>query len=287
MDAPPGFFESYFLWRDPLIVALIAAVLCSFVGVYIVLRRIVFVSAALSQLSGVGVASAFFLASVAHVEPHAAPWYLHPIWFASAFAASGAALFSLHLSRRRLAAETVVGLGYLIGAACMILVLNSPRVTQEAHEVNDLLYGNAVAVPPEQLWIMGGIAVAVLVVHLLFFKDFVFISFDGEMARTLGYRSWVWNLILFETFALVISASTRAVGALPVFGFMVLPPAAALLLGRRLWQVFALAVLFAAVAAVLGYWVSFRFSLPTGASMVVTAALFLAPGLVRLAWERR
>ena len=33
----------------------------------------------------------------------------------------------------------------------MILILNSPRVTQEAHEVNDLLYGNAVAVPPEQL----------------------------------------------------------------------------------------------------------------------------------------
>ena len=59
MDAPAPFFASYFLWRDPLAVAVLAAILWSFVGVYIVLRRIVFVSAALSQMSGVGVACAF------------------------------------------------------------------------------------------------------------------------------------------------------------------------------------------------------------------------------------
>src|SRR5262249_51589120 len=50
----PGFWESWFLWRDPLAVAIIAAALCAFVGVYIVLKRIVFVSAAMSQASGVG-----------------------------------------------------------------------------------------------------------------------------------------------------------------------------------------------------------------------------------------
>ena len=64
--------------------------------------------------------------------------------------------------------------------------------------------------------------------------NFVFVSFDGEMARTLGYRTWLWDLLLFETFALASSVATRSIGALPVFGFMVLPPAAALLLGKRL-----------------------------------------------------
>jgi zinc transport system permease protein len=283
----PGFWESWFLWWQPLTVAALAAVLCAFVGVYIVLRRTVFVSAALSQLSGVGVAISFWLASLLGIEPHHAPWYLHPIWFALAFAAAGAAIFSLHLARRRLAAETVVGLGYLIGAACMILVLNSRRVTQEAHEVNDLLYGNAVAVPPEQLVIMLATTVAVLAVHFAFYKDFVFVSFDGEMARTLGYRTWLWNLLLFSTFAVTVSVSTRAIGALPVFGFMVLPPAAALLLGRRLWEVFAIAVGVAVAATAIGYYASFRLELPTGASMVVAAACFLALGLARFAWERR
>lgn len=277
-----GFWESYFLWRDPLLVAVIAAALCAFVGVYIVLKRIVFVSAAMSQASGVGVALAFFLCSVMQIDPHHAPLWLHPLWYATAFAALVAALFSFNLGHRRLAGETVVGLGYLISAACVILILNSPRVTQEAHEVNDLLYGNAVAVPPEQLKIMAFAAFVVGILHALFGKEFVFTVFDSEMARTLGLRTRGWSLLLFLTFAVAISVSTRAIGALPVFAFMVIPPAVGLLLGSRMWSVFTISVVVAVVSAFVGYWASFRWSLPTGASMVVASALFLVPGLIRL-----
>jgi zinc transport system permease protein len=277
-----GFWESWFLWRDPLTVAIIAAALCAFVGVYIVLKRVVFVSAAMSQMSGVGVALAFFLCSVMQIDPHHAPLWLHPLWYATAFAGLGAALFSFNLGHRRLAGETVVGLGYLIAAASVILILNSPRVTQEAHEVNDLLYGNAVAVPPEQLRIMAVAAFSVALVHGLFGKEFLFTVFDAEMARTLGLRTRGWSLLLFLTFAVAISVSTRAIGALPVFAFMVIPPAVALLLGSRMWTVFAISVAVAVVAAFVGYWASFCWSLPTGASMVIAAALFLIPGLIRL-----
>ena len=281
----PGFWESWFLWRDPMAAAMIAAALCSFVGVYIVMKRIVFVSAALSQASGVGVAAAFYLASVFEVDPHAAPLYLHPLWYALGFAGAGAALFSLNLNRRRLAGETVVGLGYLIAAAGVIIILNSPRVGQEAHEVNDLLYGNAVAVPPQQLVIMSVSAIVVGLLHGIFGKEFIFTTFDSEMARTLGLRTGGWNLLLFLTFALAISVSTRAIGALPVFAFMVIPPAAGLLLGERLWSVFAISVGIAVFAAALGYWVSFHWSLPTGASMVMVATICLVPGMVRLRFK--
>ncbi len=274
-----GFWESWFLWRDPLSVAVIAAALCSFVGVYIVLKRIVFVSAAMSQMSGVGVAMAFLLASLAGVDPHHAPIYLHPLWYSFAFAAAGAALFSLNIGHRRIAGDTVVGLGYLVASAAVLLVLNSPHVSQEAHEVNDLLYGNAVAVPPAQIWIMAGTALVTALIHLLFGKEFVFISFDPEMARTLGLATRRWNLLLFLTFAVAISASTRAIGALPVFAFMVIPPAVGLLVASRMWSVFAISVIVAVLSALIGYWVSFRWSLPTGASMVAVAALFFVPAL--------
>jgi zinc transport system permease protein len=281
-DTAVGFWESWVLWRDIVAVAIIAAGLCSFVGVYILLRRVVFVSAAMSQMSGVGVAVAFFLCSVMQVDPHQAPLWLHPLWYATAFAALGAALFSLNPGHRRLASETVVGLGYLVAAGCVILILNSPRVGQEAHEVNDLLYGNAVVATPEQLKIMAVAAITVGLVHWLFGKEFRFTVFDAEMARTLGLRTRAWSLLLFLTFAVTISVSTRAIGALPVFAFMVIPPAVGLLLADRMWSVFAVSVTVGIASAFLGYWASFRWSLPTGASMVVTAALFLLPGLVRL-----
>jgi zinc transport system permease protein len=277
-----GFWESWVLWRDIVAVAIIAAGLCSFIGVYIVLRRVVFVSAALSQMSGVGVAMAFFLCSVMQVDPHQAPLWLHPLWYATAFAALGAALFSLNLGHRRLASETVVGLGYLIAAGCVILILNSPRVTQEAHEVNDLLYGNAVVATPSQLRIMAIAALAVGAVHALFGTELRFTLFDAEMARTLGLRTRGWSLLLFLTFAVTISMSTRAIGAMPVFAFMVIPPAVGLLLADRMWSVFAVSITVGVLSAFIGYWASFRWSLPTGASMVVVSALFLIPGLLRL-----
>ena len=287
MEPVPGFLESSFLWREPLLVAVLAAVLCAFVGVFIVLRRMVFVSAALSQISGVGVASAFWLAPLLGHDPHAPPWFAHPVVLASLFAAvAAAALLSAQLSRRRLSTETIIAIGYLIAAASVIVILNSPHVSEEAHEVNDLLYGNAVAVPPGALLLMAGTAVVVLGFHLVFYKDLLFVSFDGEMARTLGYRTWLWDLLLFETFAIASSVATRSIGALPVFGLMILPAAAALLLARRMWQVFALAVGLSVVATAVGYYLSWQLSLPTGASIVVAAGATLLPGLIRLVARR-
>jgi zinc transport system permease protein len=285
-DSGLSFWQSYFLWRDPLLVATMAAGLCAFVGVYIVLKRVVFVSAALSQMSGVGVAASFYLGSLAGVDLHAPPLYLHPVLFALLFALGGSALFSLNLEHRRLAGESVIGLGYLVAAAGVILILNSPRIAEEAHEVNDLLYGNAVAVQPEQIWIMAVAATCVLLPHLLFRRELVFVAFDSETARTLGMRTRLFSLLLFLSVGVAISTATRAIGALPVFAFTVVPAAAALLLVSRLTSVFALAVAVAASSAALGYYVSFRLSLPTGASMVIVAALWLLPGLGRL-WLRR
>ena len=278
-----GFFASYILWRDPMIVALLAASLCAFLGVFIVLKRVVFVSAALSQLSGVGVALFFWLAAVVGIDAHQPPWFANPIWFALAFALGGAALFSLNLGHRRLSGESVIGLGYLLASSLVLVILNSPRIAQEAHEINDLLYGNAVAVPPAQIIIMAVTAAVVFGIHAVFAKELMFVAFDPDMARTLGYRTKGWNLLLFLTIGGAISVATRAIGALPVFGFMIIPPAAALLLVSRLRGVFALSVGIALASAALGYYVSFVLSLPTGASMVLVAALFLVPGLVNLA----
>ena len=282
-----SFWDSYILWRDPMIVALLAAILCAYLGVFIVLKRVVFVSAALSSMSGVGVTMAFLLASVFGVAPHAPPLWLDPRLFALVFAAIGAVLFSFNLGHRRISGESAIGLGYIIASALVIVILNSPRVAQEAHEINDLLYGNSVAVKTQMVYVTGAVFAIVLLIHALFRKEFVFVAFDLEMARTLGFRTGLWNIGLFLTFAVAASVTTQAIGALPVFAFMVIPPASALLLGSRLWSVFALATGIAAFSASFGYYLSFVWSLPTGATMVVVAASTLVPGLLRLALRRR
>jgi len=279
------FWSGRDLWTEPLLAGVLAAALLSFLGVFVVLKRMVFVSAALSEISGVGVAFAFYVGALTGIDPHAhgaVPLALDPTWFSLFFACLAAALFSLRPGHRKLATETIVGLGYIVASALVLVILNSPRIAQEAHAVGDILFGNAVTVPRSQIYALAAAGAAALFVHALFFKELLFVSYDPETAIVQGVGVFRYELLLNVAIAVVISVATRAVGALPVFAFTVIPAAAALLLTERLRVTIALAVVFGIISAALGYYVSWTAQLPTGASMVVVAALFLVPGLLRL-----
>jgi zinc transport system permease protein len=274
------------LWREPLVAGMLAAALLSYLGVFVVLRRMVFVSAALSEISGVGVATAFYVGAIAGIDPHshgALPILLEPVWFSLLFACIAAALFSLRPGHRKLAPETIVGLGYIIASALVLAILNSPRIAQEAHAVGDILFGNAVIVPRSQIYALAAAGAAAVLAHGLFFKELLFVSYDSETATVQGIGVFRYDLLLNVIVAVVISVATRAVGALPVFAFTVVPAAAALMVTENIRATMPLAIAFGTVSAALGYYISWIEQLPTGATMVVVASVFLLPGLLRLA----
>ncbi len=274
-----SFWEASFLWKEPMIASLIAAGLLGYLGFFVVLRRVAFMSAALSQVSGLGVAMAFFVGSFFGVSPHddTAIWF-SPMTFALVFALVGAAAFTLPARSRRVAPESVVALAYLVSSALVVVVLSSPRIAQEAHEIGDLLFGNAVVVRREHLIQLVVAAVLVLGLHLVFFKDFLFTSFDPETAASLGVPVRALDLVLHGSLAVSVAVCTRALGALPVFAFLVLPAGAALLFSERLKPVLIWSVVLAMVSAAVGYWLSWTWSLPTGPVMVALAAAFWGLG---------
>src|SRR5205814_273978 len=204
---------------------------------FVVLKRMVFVSAALSEISGVGVAFAFWLGAVLGIDPHAhgrVPLLLEPTWFSLLFACMAAALFSLRPGHRKLAAETIVGLGYIVASALVLAILNSPRIAQEAHAVGDILFGNAVTVPRTQIYALAAAGAVAVIAHGLFFKELLFVSYDPETATVQGVGVLRYEVLLNFIIAVVISVATRAVGALPVFAFTVVPAAAALMVTENI-----------------------------------------------------
>src|SRR5882672_8579410 len=94
--------------------AIVGAALLGYLGFFVVLRRIAFMSAALSQVSGLGVAVAFWAGSFAGISPHEpTPLLLHPLLWAFMFAALGAVAMSLPSRSRRVTPESVVAAAYL------------------------------------------------------------------------------------------------------------------------------------------------------------------------------
>lgn len=285
MSGFADFWAGRDLWREPLIAGVLAGAILGYIGVFVVLKRMVFVSAALSEISGVGVAFAFYVGAIAGIDPHAhgaTPILLEPTWFSLVFACLAAAAFSFQPGHRKLAPETIVGLGYIVASALVLVILNSPRIAQEAHAIGDILFGNAVTVPRSQIWSLFWASVAVVVVHVLFFKELLFVSYDPETAVVQGVGVFRYELVLNLATAVVISVATRAVGALPVFAFTVIPAAAALMITEKMRLTIILSVAFAIVSAALGYYLSWIEQLPTGATMVVTSSFFLLPGLVKI-----
>ena len=98
-------------------------------------------------------------------------------------------------------------------------------------------------------------------------------SFDGEAARLFKYPVRILNTLLLVTVAVVVAVATRALGALPVFALLALPPLAALNLTEKLRLVFVISSILGVLSASLGYFFSFILSMPTGASITVCAAI--------------
>lgn len=263
------------LFGQSVIAAMLAAVMCGLLGVFVVLRRVAFVSAALGQVSGLGVALGFLVGSLAGLDPHdKTPFYLDPVVIALVLAGGLAVLTSFTSKIQRTSPESTVAFAYITAAALALIVLASPRIIQEAHEVNDLLFGSTVAVLQEHLIELAIVAALVVISQIFLFKDFVLISFDPEMARTLGLKVTALELCLNLSIGVSVAVATRAVGALPVFGFLVLPAGAALLMVERLRWVVVLSISMAVISAAAGIYVSFVENLPAGPMMVVCAAAF-------------
>jgi zinc transport system permease protein len=269
-------FDAVMLFREALYGALVIAVACSVLGVYVVLRRIVFVGAALAQLSSAGIALAMYLSGAGI----AAGLTGHPVAMALVVTLAGALFFGAEGGARGpVPPDATIGVTYAVAAAAGILLV-AKAAGGEAHDI--FLQGNILSITLKDTLVLLAVSVPVLLVHLLFYKEFLFVSFDRETARTLGYRVGGWNLLLYGTLGLVIAFAMQFAGVMLVFNFLVLPAVTGLLLARGMGGVFFWSVASAVVAAVIGFVLSVPFDLPTGPAIIVVSGL-----LALLAWGVR
>jgi zinc transport system permease protein len=269
------FLSAREIWEVPLTASIVAGALLGALGVFVVLRRTVFVSAALTQLSTVGLVLALLVEERLRIEAEHATAQLV---VAIAFSVAGALILGTFRSRR-LPAEAAVG-GVWVAASALVVLGVSRLLVHEAHDLGGIVFGNAVAVPLLDLVVIAAVTVLCAVLHTLFAKELAFVSFDAETARALGMNVTLWDGILFLTIGLAIPVTARALGALPVFAFLTLPAAAALLARTRFKAAFLVAGIIGVVAAGGGYVLSWLWELPTGATMVALAGILLVPGAV-------
>ena len=160
---------------------------------------------------------------------------------------------------------------------------NPGAAKARAGEVHDIfLQGNILGITHTDTMVLIAVAAPVLLIHLILYKEFLFVSFDRETARTLGYNVRFWNLLLYITLGAVIAYAMQFGGVMLVFNFLVLPAVTGLLLGQSMRGIFAMAIASALLAALVGFSLSVVWDLPSGPAIIAVSGV-----IALLAWGIR
>jgi zinc transport system permease protein len=251
------------IYRDPVLCAVLSGLALGVLGVFVVLRRAVFVTAVVSQSAGLGVALAFFVQARFGLAPP-------PAIVGLLLSLVAVALLALPIERLGVPREGLLGFLFVTASALALGV--GDRIAAESHDIDSVLFGTAVLVRPEDTYWLAAVAALTLGFVATTYRGLVFAGFDPESARVHGLPVRGLEVALWAVVATTVSVTTRALGSLPVFAFAVLPALGALAATRRLLVAVLVAGGLGASSGALGYALAYFGSLPVGASEATTCA---------------
>mgnify|MGYP002847964911 FL=1 len=242
--------------------ASLAALVCSVVGVFVVLRGMAFMGDAVAHSSLAGMSVAYFFGGSV-------------FWGAFAWAVPASLAITFISRRTNLRLDTAIGIIFASGFAVGIILMS--RVTNYTADLFGLLFGNVLGVSWGEVTLIGAVAGAIALVITALYKELLFTAYDATMSAASGIPVRFLQYLLPLLVGVTTVVSLKAVGIVLVLAMLVTPAATAALLARRLPGIMAYSVVTGLIATVAGLYLSFHVDLPTGPSIVVVATgLFLA-----------
>jgi zinc/manganese transport system permease protein len=255
--------------------ALVLAGIHAYLGFHIVRRGVLFVDLALAQMAALGVSVAVVLG---HEHDEVGSYLL-----AFGMTVLGAALFAWLRGRAKHAPlEAFIGIVFATAQALAFLLLE--KTPSGPEHLKETLVGSLFTVEPAHIAVVASLYAIVALLHVLLRKPFFEITNDPEAAVARGRNLFLWDFLFYVTFGVVVTSAVQIAGVLLVFGFLVIPAVAGVMVSSRTGVALAMGWVFAIVGSVLGLVMSVSFDMPAAPSILVTlAGLLVLQGVVQVA----
>jgi ABC-type Mn2+/Zn2+ transport system permease subunit len=264
-------FEPVFM-RLALVASIATGVSLGVMGVYLVIRRVVFLGLVVANAATLGAALAQTVGWTPELTSLAA-------------AVGAAALLGGVETSSRVSAESLMGWAYAAASSATVLVLS--WVAGGSTDTFHLLFGNVLAVQITDVVGLTIIAVVIGLVQVLFARRFLLVTFDPEAASVAGVNTRLWSLALNLAIGVAAATAVNAIGALSTFALLTLPAMAALLATTSVRATFITAAGLSIVLPSLGLALSFYLDLPAGPASVALLTVSVPLAAMSNFWATR
>ncbi len=264
--------ETWEIIQLPLLACLALPWMLVYLGVHIVRRGIIFVDLALAQVAALGTCVCLALQHEAGDT--------HQYLYAISFTLIGALIFTFTRprERHRVPHEALIGIVYVVAAAASVLVLSKSAAGNE--ELKKTLVGEVLLVSWPQIWKTFALYAVIGLVHFIFHKQFLGMSFHAPDLRLSIVAEHWWDFLFYALFGFVVTSFVQIGGVLLVFSFLVIPAVCANLLAERFTALLLIGWLVSVLGSLGGIWGSVQFNVPTGAAIVCALGCLLVVAAV-------
>ena len=255
---------SYSFMQRALVSGIAIALMCSIVGLFLVLRRHSLFGDALAHSAFGGIAAGLFLG-------------IYPMW--TAFIVSILSALGLTKIRQRfeISGDATVAILLSSGLAMGIILISLAG----GFTVNlfSFLFGSILLVSLQNTILILGLAGSILIVILLLYRRLVYTTFNEEQAKVSGIQVEKVSYLLIVIAGITVVSSMQLVGILLTSSLIVIPNVTAMLFSRSFKQTAMLSMSFAVFSTVIGILTSYSFNVAPGGMIVLISIIIFGVSL--------
>ncbi len=235
------------------------AILCSTLGVFLVLRRLSLIGDGLAHVTFGSVAVGLFMKS--------SPFYIAiPIVMLG-----GLGILKL-MEKARLYGDAAIGIVSSIGIAGGIILASIAGGFNI--DLFSYLFGNILAISRTEVMISISLSAVLIVIVILFYEELLSITFDEESAKASGIKTDRINKVLVLLIALTVVLAMKVVGIMLISALLILPPVTALQVAKSFKATIIISAFSGILSVIFGIFASFGLNLPAGATIVIINFIF-------------
>jgi zinc transport system permease protein len=256
---------SYQFMQHALLACLLASVGCGIIGSYVVVKRIGFVAGGIAHTVLAGMGIAYFLGGA-------------PMLGAIIVALLSALLVGFIKLRWRQDEDILIAAFWSVGMAVGILFIS--RTPGYNVDLMSYLFGNILLVTDRDLWYMLLLDLAIVLMVVIYYKQFLATAFDEEFAGLRGVRVEFVYILLLCVIALTVVLLINIVGLILVMALLVLPAASAAQFAGSIARMMLASILLSMLITVSGLFLSYQPDLPSGSTIIVLAGFVYAVSIL-------